>query len=320
MPTSTKLRGVDSILKPTISNILKTNLISFFDWGFINAGGFFNVRLSDTTAYGGDRSQLTRFDSPYYTDGQVWQSFTDPWVWQSGLETSTQPIKVSGVYVDNTFYPLNTVGSFAHTIDYVRGRVIFDSAISTGSTVEVEYSYPWIKVIDAKNVPLLRETQFRHNRIDEGFSNVGSGEWDTFAETRLQLPTVAVSTSTRDYQPYQLGLGQWANTDVLFHVFGEDGDSVEHIADQISFQSQKTIFLFDVDDVSQQNRWPLTFDGAIASGALTYPQMVQVKSAGGFRWRKLWFAEARIEETQRLHSNLYRNTVRMKTRVVLTDI
>ena len=38
-------------------------------------------------------------------------------------------------------------------------KVIFDSAIPTGSTVQVEHSYKWINVCYANNLPWIREIQ-----------------------------------------------------------------------------------------------------------------------------------------------------------------
>ena len=37
------LTGVDLIGRPTLGALLQAGVISFFDWGFQNAGGYMNV-------------------------------------------------------------------------------------------------------------------------------------------------------------------------------------------------------------------------------------------------------------------------------------
>ena len=48
------LNKISNIGDSTISPLLKDNLIEFFDWGLLDAGGFFNVSIPTSGQYGGD--------------------------------------------------------------------------------------------------------------------------------------------------------------------------------------------------------------------------------------------------------------------------
>ena len=52
---------------------------------------------------------------------------------------------ISGVYVDDTFYPSDTTGTYSHKVDYFNGRIIFDNAIASTSKVQAEFSYKYSK-------------------------------------------------------------------------------------------------------------------------------------------------------------------------------
>jgi len=45
MTSPTQLKGFQNSQDATLSNILLRNLISFYDWGFLDKGGFVNVKI-----------------------------------------------------------------------------------------------------------------------------------------------------------------------------------------------------------------------------------------------------------------------------------
>ena len=157
MATSYNLKGFDSVFDATLNNELQDNIVEFLDWALLEKGNYFNVDLGETSPNGHDYSRLRLSSDDNFTAGQVWEGFRENWVWQSGVSYSPAPIVgadninpgISGVYVDSTFYPSDTTGIYAHYIDYYNGRVVFDAAIPTGTTVQTEYSYKWINVIYA---------------------------------------------------------------------------------------------------------------------------------------------------------------------------
>ena len=82
----TKLLYTSNAQDAKLSNILIDNFITFYDWGFLDAGQFYNISVPQSGIYGGDRHKLRLVDSPNYTAGQVWEGYRQNWVWESGIE------------------------------------------------------------------------------------------------------------------------------------------------------------------------------------------------------------------------------------------
>lgn len=296
----TDLKGIDSYGENLVDDHIRANLISFFDWGFINKNAFHNVTIPTSGQYGGSKHKLELTNDPRYTNGQVWQAFRGNWVWQSGL--TTNPIPFSGVNVGGVFRPLSGVGPYSHYVDYPNGRVIFNTAISETSNVTAEYSYKLVNVVDAYQTKFFRDLQENSFRLDSPeFTNPSSGNWAVTPENRLQLPAVAVEvTNAKKYTPLQIGGGQIVKTKVIFHVLSESDKQASHIATIIGMQNEKTNNTFNVNSVSQGNRSPLDYRGSIASGALTHPQMVDA-----FNYRKISIIDMNSQEGQWLNNVFY---------------
>ena len=337
MPDYTRLKGVLQVGDNTLTSMLQDNLVEFFNWGLIDKGGFFNVEIPTSGQYGGDQHRLRLVDDPNYTKGQVWEAFRGNWVWESGVNQSTTPINISGVHVNGTFHSRTTTGTYAHHVNYPWGRIVFDSAIDTSSTVTMEYSYKWVNVTYANSVPWFRELQYRSQRIDSAhFLQDASGDWSQLAGTRFQLPASAVEmVPSRRSKPYQLGGGQWVYQDAIFHVYAEEEYTRDKLVDIISFQDDKTLYLFDTNRMTADNRFPLDYRGAKASGALTYPELVKPSGSPygdgtfttGFRSQTMTgrpsdmrFTNTRGQEAGMINPNLYRGLVRTSVEVVMPGI
>ena len=322
MPVFSTLKGHKNIGDISTSEMISDNLIVFLDWGLLDIGAFFNVNLESSGAYGGNKSNLRLANDPNFNNGQVWESFHTGWVWQSGT-TQGEPIAISGVLVDNVFHETSGAGTFAHHYDYPNGRVVFDTAIPVTSAVEVEYSYKWIDVTSARNIPFFRRVQPNANRLDsDHFGQVGSGDWDSTGFTRVQLPTIAVEVPPiSDTSPHSLGTG-WNNAThtIKLHILAEDDASAVRLADILVRQNDRTIYMFDTNEIASSGAFPLDFRGMVVAGAKTFPDLVAANQDGGFRWNKLRFKNAKATNGQWLHNNLYLATVKIETEVVLTDI
>ena len=319
-----QLKGFSSVFDSTLNNDIQDGLVEYFDWALLEKGNYFNVTLGETSQNGEDASKLRLSSDDNYTAGQVWEGFRKNWVWQSGVSSSPAPITgtdntnpgVSGVYVDDTFHPVTSAGTYAHHIDYFNGRVIFDSAIPTGSKVQVEHSYKWINTVYANNVPWLREIQYKTNQPGESFAEKGKGEWDTPPESRLQLPAIAVElASTRSFKGYQLGGGQWVYTDVLFHCLAEDDTTRDKLIDIVSLQNDKNVELFDSNAINTAGKFPLDYRGVPVSGALRYPELVSLHYGGSLRLTK-----GSVQDIVSINSNLCGGIVRFTTEGIKTNI
>ena len=310
----TKLANLRNGQASTLSNVLLDNFIALYDWGFLDRGQFYNIDIPESGIYGGDRHKLRVTQDPNYTDGQVWEGYRQNWGWESGIDaTSEQPITISGVFVDDTFYATGNVTKPFY-IDYPNGRVVFDTALTTTSTVQLEYSHKWVQVIPAQGVPWFREIQQGSFRNEEGFQVSNSGNWVQLGQTRVQLPAVAIEVvPARSLQPYQLGGGQWTNTDLVFYVMSENHWECTNLMDSILYQNDRTVHLFDPTAVAISGVFPFNYrnelnENAIPSGL--YPNMID-----DFFYRRCWISESRGNQVTQLSPELYIGTTRCSTQV-----
>ena len=320
---TTYFKGNTTIGEFSIFEAIEDNIVSYIDWCFLEMGAFFNINIPSSGAYGGDRCRLRHVDDPRYTDGQVWEAYRQNWVWESGLSHATeQPIAISGVYVDNTFIPRGS----GYVINYKHGQVIFDTPIATNSTVQLEYSHKWVDTINAGVIPWFRHGHTRSFRVDDSDFLANSGIWNELADTKLQLPVVAVELTDNSYAGYQIGGGQWSRNQLVLHVLAEDQSTAKRIASILADQSESTIFMYDPDMIAEQNRYPLDYTGDLAENPLCYPALIAWSGDGGFRYTdKVQHGKMRIyashgQNHEQITSNIYHSNVRWMAEVILHKI
>ncbi|MAF23963.1 hypothetical protein CL634_00030 [bacterium] len=346
----TTFSKVENVGDSTVGPLLRDNVIEFFDWAFLEAGGFTNIDVkvhAGSGIYGDYRADLRLVNDPNFTNGQVWESFHSNWVWESGMARDHQPLVMtnlrpdhtnypnqrrlpgaSGVFVGTVFQPTSGVGPYAHYIDYPNGRVVFDSAISTTSTVTASYSYKNFNVVPADS-NFFREIQDRVERGEEDFNYSGSGDYTQLGQTRLQLPAIAVEVvNRRTLEPYQLGGTHYINSDLLFHVLAEDDYTRDKLLDVISYQDEKMIRMFDSDRIGRSGVFPLDYRGSTTNtdkdgnitNSLRYPELVQTSGNGGYRHSyydgSILLKDAKVQQHDAISPNLYHGTVRLTAEVV----
>ncbi len=310
----TRLARLSNAQDSTLSNILLDNFIALYDWGFLDRGQFYNIEIPESGIYGGDKHKLRLAEDPNYLDGQVWEGYRQNWVWESGISATTeQPISISGVFVDNTFYATGNVTKPFY-IDYPNGRVVFDTAITSTSTVQLEYSHKWVQVVPAQGVPWFRQIQQRSFRNEEDFQVSSSGGWVQLGQTRIQLPAVAIEVIPAiSMHGYQLGGGQWINSDMVFYVISENHWECTNLMDSILYQNDRTVHLFNPTAVAISGVLPYNYrnelnENAIPSGL--YPNMID-----DFYYNRCWISESRGSEISQLSPDLYVGSTRCSTQV-----
>lgn len=318
------LKGFDTIFDATLNNELQDNFVEFLDWALLEKGNYFNADKGELSPRNQDYSRLELSSSPHFDAGQAWDGFRKNWVWQSGITYSPAPTVgtdnaypgVSGVYVDDVFRPTSGVGTYAHSIDYFNGRVIFDTAIPTGSKVQVEHSYKYVNIIYADNVPWLREVQYNTRDVPSIFGNTTKGEYQLPSEMRIQLPAIAVEVvPRRSYRGYQLGGGQYIYNDVIFHCIAEDTYTRNALLDMVSMQNDKNIFFFDSNKIADSGAFPIDYRGVPVSGALRYPDLVSDYT--GYKARIMNFT---IQGSETINSNFYAGIARATIEVIKAKI
>ncbi len=314
----TLFNGVTQYGDTLLASELEQNLKIFLDWAFLEIGAFTNVAVNQLGGFGGDFSKLRLVDDPSYTLGQVWETVRKDWVYETGISYSgTSPHQISGVFV-NTIFRGSGDPSFSHYYDYPLGRLIFNSPINQSSSVKLKYSFRNVQVYKADDAPWWTELQYRTFRPDDShFDLTGSGDWAILSNHRVQLPAIVLEVvPRRRFQPYELGnLTQWVHQDLLFHVLAESRWERNQVMDILSFQNDKTIWLFDSNTVADSGVFPLDFRGMFVGG-LMYPDLVETP----YRWKKCQFTKTVVSEVHTFNPRLHEATIRTTLLVLWADI
>lgn len=320
MSTSTTFKGISHIGDPLLNEQLKANLLEYCKWASLCIGGFFNVHIPTSGAYGGDFHRLRPVANPYYDDAQIWEAARSDWVWQTGIYYPYQPIQISGIYINGDFLP-NNAASTGFIINYPRGQVIFDDPLPTSTIVELEYSYNWIHWTTS-DVPWFREIMFNSFRVDSPeFLQYGSGIWSQFSSNRIQLPAVVIQlVPSRSFEGFQLGGGHDIKQDVLFHILADQPYDRDKLVDIITYQHRKTLLAFDLNEMYNKDKFPLDYDGSLRPSAMMYPQFILPTADGGLYWgRKIFFENMRSTDIRDIYP-LWEATIRCTLRITMEDL
>ena len=237
--------------------LLKLNLKLFLDYHFLREGCFVNVG-SGQQFYDGQDMSLLLPDAEAHkilfgtTVGQVWQSPFREWVYESGVpvdvsNVTTSPIVSSGLYIEGAFRP-TTDPTFGHTIDFLNGRIIFDSPQSLDLKVQGEFSYREVRV------------DFEHRFNQQSREGYLESKFTTNPLTSMQItypsgamypwPAVFIEVDKRTAEPFELGNRSLRRTDAVnLHIFALDDLTRDNIVDVLSAQDRKTVPLLDFNKV-----------------------------------------------------------------------
>jgi len=315
----TTFQHVSQVGNTLLNSELESNLKSFIDWGMLGIGGWFNVKVPTAGAWGGTFDQLRVVDDPSYTLGQVWESARKDWVWETGTPyTTASPINISGVYINGDTTTVKATGdaTYGHHYNYPLGRVVFDTAIPTTSTVQLEYSYRNVQTYIADQAPWWDELQYNSMRVDDStFSQISSGNWGILANHRVQMPAVVIeAVPRRNYQPYELGNSNNLITqDVVFHIVAESRWWRNQLVDIISLQKDTTLMLYDSDKLAGAGAFPLDYRGMAVAPQYTYSGIVNTSA---YQFTSARITDMGVTEMESYNSRLYEGTVRASFEVI----
>lgn len=285
-----KFKGVETITDPLLSEQLENNVAQFFNWAMLEAGAYYNITLPVSGVYGGSFSQLRLSSRDGYTAGKVWEGVRKHWIWETGVSYPTPPINISGVYVNGNFQPITGEGTYSHKIDYWNGSIIFNNPIPTNSLVQCEYSMRMYPFTTSDSIAEIRQQiQQGSFRVDSNqFLQVGSGDWNSSPEQRIQLPIVIVDTQPLSRRQYGVELGNgrmWSTQTCVLHILAKTKTDYKKLHDVIVSQQDKTIFGFNLKNASIDNRF-LNFDGTVADSTYIYPDLIE-----NYKSDKIYFEE-----------------------------
>lgn len=240
-----------------LRTILKHSLRGFLDSELIRDGNY-DVITSGTQFYDGTDLSLLAPDTDVetlaeggYTAGQVWQSLFGNWVFENPPPLNPSVIlshwpaafRASGVYIDGAFR-LEDDPVYPHSIDYINGRVIFDSPIDVSKTVHADFTYKTVQILGLRefNNQLrngLLEQQYKTNPFTAGQLTYPSG---STRSRPVPLPIVFIEDMSRTFGNYQLGdRSLVANDEVMCEIWALDESTRDNLIDLVSYQQRKNI-------------------------------------------------------------------------------
>tara|TARA_R100000808_G_scaffold23947_1_gene53961 strand:- start:7992 stop:8954 length:963 start_codon:yes stop_codon:yes gene_type:complete len=315
---SATFNHVSQVGNTLLNSELESNLKSYFDWGMLGIGGWFNVTIPTSGAWGGTFDKLRLVDDPAYVLGQVWESSRKDWVWETGVAyTGASPIAISGVYINDTLKGTGDA-TYGHHYNYPLGRVVFDSALPTTSNVQLEYSYRNVQSYIADQAPWWDELQYNSMRVDDStFSQVSSGNWGILANHRVQMPAVVIeAVPRRSFQPYELGnTSNFVKQDVLFHIVAESRWWRNQLVDILSIQKDNNLMLYDSDKLADAGAFPLDHRGMVVNPSNNYSGIVNTKN---YQYTSARITDMAVTEMESYNSRLYEGTVRGTFEVVFS--
>jgi hypothetical protein len=300
------LEGINNISDATPSLLIKEGLAGYFDWGMLSIGGLVNV----------ENERIRPQNNPNYSNGQVWQCKNKNLVWESGVgalvSSDNSYPGVSGIYIGGNYYPRSTTGTYSYNLDHVNGRVIFNNPVSTSLNITMNYSHKYCDV-----TPIDDFDHFVQVFDEKTGHTISSGDYNLDSRATVTTPVIGIeSVPRRSFRPYQLGGGQYLDTDVLFHCIANTSEEVDKLVDIVSMQNDKSIFIFDLDKIYSSGVYPLDYNGVPNSGALRYPDLLD-----GYRHSKtLRLHDAKMDGSTRLSSKIRHKIVRISTELILNIV
>lgn len=268
---------------------LEMNLISMFDHGFVDKGGYFNVNLAQTGCYTNDMSALEkRVDARGVT---YWEGQKN-WVYHSGTTVGDVNYPPT-IYVDGAPY---TSG----TINYRDGSVRIPG---NPTSVKASYSYKWVSFTSSRKIEMFRRANYRATREP----NI------TPKEIRMVMPFVAFDVVTFQSSKFW-GLGikspKVLNHIVDVYVVGEGNGDVSRICDIISNQAGYIFNTFDPQLVQESGDYPLTLNGVYNSGK-THAQL-----SAEYPWSDFQILKVTPKSMTWINEHICQGVLRMETKLI----
>lgn len=304
---------IDNIGDKSSISLLEDNLKSFLDYSFLKIGGFVDATIPNSGLYGSPFTALKLGYDPVRPTGCVWETIRKEWVHESGIcHNNRCPINISGIYINNTFYPAPTgTSAVPYKLNYKDGQVIFPTAKPSSSSIQMNYSYRYIQIYKANESSLFKEIQeFSYN---PSLINKVNGQIIT-ANHRIQLPCIIVQLTPRTSQePYQLGsTDNIISQDILLHIYTENPAQRDSIMNMLILQKDNESYLYNTNKIIKDNKNRLNYDGSLNINGLNYDQILTDTS---YIQHTYYISSATLSEISAISSSLFNGVVRWTIKI-----
>jgi len=284
-----------------LTDQLLYNLKWFLDWNLLLRGAYGIYERGDISWGDETEAELHVVDDARYPSGSIWEGAGREWVWESGATLAgsgtVNPFRPSGVWIDGDFYPTATsTGTYAHHIDYLNGRVVFDEPRGDYELVQAEYTRRSV------HVGFADEPDFRLlmlNAVD-AFITDSSASSEPSREHQLWLPSIFIEVKDGTQRGQQLGGGQIKTRFVTFHIFADNPQDRNLLMDWLDYQSRTTFWLADLNQIT----FPFDQYGDIVAGVTNWVDM-----QAAYPWKKMRVVDSTPSTINSLNSQLFRARV-----------
>lgn len=253
----------DQFYKYSTADKLIFSLKMWLEDSFIQSGAFTVV---DETS---DYYKLNRVHVGDMVDDRVFDGMGPTWIWSDDITDGA--FKATGVVIDSVFYPTaSTTGTYAHKIDYLRGRVIFDSPISVDKDVYCEYCFVDIGVLSDADKDMIFAAADQVTNYDDIDTNSPNGVAKIDKRNRLWLPSVVISIRGERKRPDCLGAPDYSEFTVQYIVTDENHTIFNRLMDILGNQNSTKLPIINLETVPPR----YNIDGSLNDTPLTYGEMI----------------------------------------------
>ncbi len=303
-----KFNLVDKVGEKNSFSTIEHNIKHFLDWCFLNVGGFVNVDIPTQDMSQGNFHKLRSVNNPESSrNNTAWEAFRKDWIYETGVDYSTSPNTVSGIYINDTFYPGPTGNSTrSYYIDYSNGRITLDKPISASSKVHVDYAYRYVQTYKSSESFWWKELQ---RNTYQAYQFDKNPDYNILANNRVQPPFIVIETIARNQQ-IPLELGSYENIlrqDVLLHIFTQNTNQRDSLVDTLLLQKDKSLALYDTDKLVKNDKYELNYRGEINPSGINYADIV---SDSSYISRFGHISNSILSEKNTLSSSLHNAVIR----------
>ncbi len=279
------LKRVCSVRNIGASEKIEANIISYFDYEFVNNGAYFNVSVDQSGDYNSNLSSLAKVKDDR---GFTYWAGPKNWVYESGADSSSV-FAPAQIYVNGSGYSLGA-------INYRDGYVL--NIPINASSVKARFSYKWISFVSARKTGIGR--RLTTNGVQ--YSGVNP-------EIELSIPIVSVDVSPIT-KVFNYGLSadriKKLEYDVKFTIISTKDTDVKRISDILVNQKDSYISSFDPELIKSSGDFPLKKDGTLNSGK-SHDQLVSL-----YPWNSIYILDASAKYSNYINDNISQCVVTMK--------
>lgn len=227
-----------------------------------------------------------------------------------------EPILISGIYINNEFYPVGTDDpEYSYKVDYNNSRIVFDNQVCSSLDIQMEYAYRWAQVYTYDNAKWWQQLQYRTDENTLHFNQIRQGDFSIFSTNRIQLPSIIIESIPRGLsKPYRLGdKSLIMEQDVMCHIISENRHDRNMLIDILRLQQDKVIWLYDTNEVIKNGAYPYNIDGTLNDNRLQYDQLLNTQN---YRFNKCMLKDIYASDVESFSPFLSESSVRLTLEVI----